>query len=58
MICPVKLATEMSGLSGALNSGMTRCGHERNGSAAAVDRAMKLEGIMLPTDIAQLSASP
>src|SRR5690349_5903862 len=28
MICPVKLANEMSGLSGALISGMTRCGHE------------------------------
>ena len=28
MICPVKLANEMSGLSGTLGSGMTRCGHE------------------------------
>jgi hypothetical protein len=28
MICPVKFANEMSGLSGVLNSSMTRCGHE------------------------------
>src|ERR1051326_5650875 len=28
MMCPVKLANEMSGLSGTLVSGMTRCGHE------------------------------
>lgn len=37
MMCPVKLANEMSGLSGMLKSGMTRCGHEateRNRSGA------------------------
>jgi len=28
MMCPVKLASEMSGLSGRLNSSMTRCGYE------------------------------
>jgi len=28
MMCPVKLANEMSGLSGTVSSGMTRCGHE------------------------------
>jgi hypothetical protein len=28
MICPVKLTNELSGLSGTLVSGMTRCGHE------------------------------
>ena len=28
MMCPVKLANEMSGLSGAVRSSMTRCGHE------------------------------
>ena len=28
MMCPVKLANEMSGLSGAVSSDMTRCGHE------------------------------
>ena len=28
MMCPVKLANEMSGLSGKLGSSMTRCGHE------------------------------
>jgi hypothetical protein len=28
MMCPVKLTNEMSGLSGTLVSGMTRCGHE------------------------------
>jgi hypothetical protein len=28
MMCPVKLANEMSGLSGTLSSSMTRFGHE------------------------------
>jgi hypothetical protein len=28
MICPVKLANEMSGLSGTVSGDMTRCGHE------------------------------
>ena len=28
MICPVKLTSEMSGLSGTLSGSMTGCGHE------------------------------
>ena len=28
MMCPVKLANEVSGLSGTVSSSMTRCGHE------------------------------
>jgi hypothetical protein len=28
MMYPVKLANEVSGLSGTFNRGMTRCGHE------------------------------
>ena len=39
MICPVRLANEMSGLSGMVNSVMTGCGHEvdeRSRSGAGV----------------------
>jgi len=46
MICPVKLANEMSGLSGTLNSNMTGCGHkadERSRYRRVDDGTMQFE---------------
>ena len=46
MICPVKLANEMSGLSGTLISDMTRCSHE------AAERSWQIERTKLRATLA------
>jgi hypothetical protein len=46
MICPVKLANEMSGLSGTFVSSMTRCGNEAD-ELDPRGGAMKLQKVML-----------
>jgi hypothetical protein len=47
MMCPVKLANEMSGLSGAVSNSMTRYSHEADERSRS-ERAMKLQAVMGP----------